>query len=87
MEVLFSPSFVRKFKGMPLELREEILEKIEMFKDELLHKQLKVHKLSGRLEERYSFSVNYKIRVIFRYSSDKPRIAYLLTVGDHEIYS
>jgi plasmid maintenance system killer protein len=48
------------------------------------HSSLKVHKLNGPLKGSYSFSVNYKIRIIFQYVSKKEVV--LLTVGDHKIY-
>ena len=76
--------FVKKFNRLETALREEVLEKIEMFKDEKNHKQLKVHKLNGVLSGRYSFSVNYKTRVVFSYLSKTEAV--LLSIGDHEVY-
>jgi len=84
MTVSFLPSFVKKLKSLELDLQDEVMEKIELFKDEKNHKQLKVHKLHGILSGRYSFSVNYKTRVIFLYFSKNEAV--LLAVGDHEIY-
>ena len=84
MTVSFLPLFVKKLKSLELDLQDEVMEKIELFKDEKNHKQLKVHKLHGILSGRYSFSVNYKTRVIFLYFSKNEAV--LLAVGDHEIY-
>jgi len=84
IEVLFKPSFVRQFKILEPELQEEVLEKIEVFRDSKNHKLLKVHKLHGRLARFYSFSVNYKFRIVFNYP-DKEK-AVLLAIGDHEVY-
>ena len=84
MKVGYKPSFVKQYSGLELALKEEIKEKIEAFKNKANHKQLKVHKLKGRLSDYYSFSVNYKYRIIFIYLS--PKEAVLLTVGDHAIY-
>lgn len=74
------------FKALPEDLRNEAAEKIEQFKDPTNHKSLKVHKLSGRLKERFGFSVNYKIRIIFSYLSTQPREAIFHAIGDHAIY-
>jgi len=87
MEALYLPTFVRLFKSLPPNLQTEVIEKIELFKNAENNKMLKVHKLSGRLQGRYNFSVNYKTRIVFTYSKSKPREAYLLAVGDHEIYN
>ena len=84
MEISFSPTFIKMLKTFPPELQEETIEKIEAFKNPRSHTSLKVHKLKGRLKGRYSFSVNYHIRIVFTYL--KPQSAYLLAIGDHDIY-
>jgi mRNA-degrading endonuclease YafQ of YafQ-DinJ toxin-antitoxin module len=84
VEVCYTPAFIRQFKVLEEGLQIEIVEKIEIFKQRKYHKQLKVHKLHGRLAGRWSFSVNYKIRIVFRYVS-KSEVA-LLAIGDHEVY-
>ena len=84
MRVYFKPTFIRKLKQLETALRGEAMEKIELFKDEKNHKQLKVHKLKGVLSGRYSFSVNYKTRIVFSYLSKNEAV--LLAVGDHDVY-
>lgn len=84
MKVYFKPTFIRKLKSLEFGLQEEVIEKIELFKDEKNHKQLKIHKLRGVLSGKYSFSVNYKTRIIFLHLAKNEVV--LLTVGDHEIY-
>ena len=84
MKISFLPVFVKKFNKLESVLREEVLEKIEMFKDKKNHMQLKVHKLNGVLSGRYSFSVNYKTRIVFSYLSKNEAV--LLAVGDHGVY-
>ncbi len=84
IEVHYKPAFVRRYSSLERDLQEEIAEKIELFKDPANHKQLKVHKLHDHLKRCNSFSVNYKIRIVFQYLSRKDAV--LLTVGDHEIY-
>ena len=82
--ILFKPTFVRKYQKLELQLQEEILEKIGLFKDPKNHKRLRVHKLTGQLSGRDRFSVNYKFRIVFSYLSKKEAI--LLAIGDHDIY-
>lgn len=84
MEISYKPSFVRRFNKLEAELQEEAFQKIELFKDRKNHEQLKVHKLTGRLKGYYSFSVNYKYRIIFSYLSDLK--VDFLDIGDHDIY-
>lgn len=87
MEVAYSPTFLRLLKSLSAELQEEAIEKIELFREPQNYKALKVHKLKGRLAGRYGFSINYQTRIVFIYSKSKSRrVAYLLAIGDHEIY-
>lgn len=84
LNVSFKASFIRKIYALGETLREEALEKIELLKNTKNHKLLRVHKLHGTLAGLCSFSVNYKIRIVFQYIS-KNEVA-LLSIGDHEIY-
>ncbi len=85
IDISYAPSFVRQWKSLPEALQDEAIEKIELFKHRENHKSLKVHKLNGRLQEFYGFSVNYKFRIMFEYGEGNT--AFLLKIGPHEIYS
>ncbi len=86
-EIEYTKIFVKKYKKIRdknPDLALEIKEKIEEFKNKKNHQKLKVHKLKKPFSGIYSFSVNYKIRILFQYKKEK--IIVLLTVGDHDIY-
>ena len=85
MEVAYKPVFIRQLKKLPRPLREEALEKIELFKDPERHSMLKVHKLHGELRDYFSFSVNYRYRIIFQWEV-RNKSAILLAIGDHVVY-
>ncbi|MFA5997211.1 MAG: hypothetical protein WC791_01835 [Candidatus Paceibacterota bacterium] len=84
MKVAYTPRFLRLYKKLPAGLQDEVIEKIEQFKDIRNHQRLEVHKLKGRLKKFYGFSVDYQNRIIYEYMSDN-EVA-LLAVGDHKIY-
>lgn len=84
LKITYIPVFMRQLAKLETGLQEEVMEKIALLKDAKTHQRLKVHKLHGRLANRYSFSVNYKTRVVFTYIS-KQEIA-LLAIGDHAVY-
>ena len=84
MKVTFTPTFIRIYKNLPKQLQQETKEKITLFETDQNHPFLKTHKLKGKLKGRYSFSVNYRYRVVFMYSSTSQ--VTLLTVGDHDVY-
>lgn len=82
--VSFKPSFVREAKRLESALFEELLEKIELLKDKKNHSTLKVHKLHGKLHGFWSFSMTYKVRVVFQFESKSEIV--LLAVGNHDVY-
>ena len=84
MKIVYIPVFMRQFAKLHPEFQKEVSEKIELLKDKDNHKRLKVHKLHGRLKNRYRFSVDYQTRIVFTYIS-KQEIA-LLAIGDHKVY-
>lgn len=84
LSIVYTPHFTQQVKVLEPQLQEETIEKIELLKNPKNHKQLKVHKLKGYFSGRYSFSVNYKISIVFSYLSKKEAV--LLAIGDHDIY-
>lgn len=86
IRVRFTVSFVRQMKRLEKDLFSEVVEKVELFKNEKNHSLLKVHKLHGPLSDFYSFSVNYKNRVVFEYAPRNKKEAWLHFVGDHDVY-
>lgn len=84
IKLIFAPVFLRQLKSLSPEIQEEAVEKIELFKNRQNHQMLKVHKLKGGLHGFFSFSVNYRIRIVFQYNSENE--AALLAIGDHDVY-
>lgn len=84
MQILYKPSFLHTLAKLPVPLQEEAKEKIELFQKDPRHPYLKTHKLKGELRGRFSFSVNYEYRVVFRYESKTAVV--LLAIGDHDVY-
>ncbi len=86
MRITYAPSFLRALKKLPVELIEETKEKILLFTQDSNHPILKVHKLTGKLKGQYSFSVNYKIRIVFCYPLKSKQVIFFTAIGDHDIY-
>lgn len=85
MEVAYKPSFLRAFKRLPKALQDEAFGEIERFQNPKNHEVLRVHKLKGKLAGLYSFSVNYRYRIIFEWETPS-KSAVLLAIGDHALY-
>ena len=80
----FKPSFIKQAKRLEKGLFEKMIGKIELLKNERNHSLLKVHKLHGKLADCYSFSVDYGVRIIFEFETNKELT--LLAIGDHSVY-
>lgn len=86
IKIGYASEFLRAYNKLPIPLQEEIDEKVALLKDRSNHRQLRVHKLHGKYTECWSFSVNYKFRVVFVYVGKGKNTISLITVGDHDIY-
>ena len=84
IKIAITPQFQRMFKKLEPKLQEEAREKISLFTDSTHHQKLKVHKLQGRLKGRYSFSVNYKTRIVYVYEDQTSVV--LVAIGSHDVY-
>lgn len=89
MEIAFSSSFKRSFKKKikgRKEIEDLFWEITALFMLDPFHPSLKTHKLSGKLKNLWSFSVEYDLRVIF-YFEDKNSRAIFVYIGSHdEVY-
>lgn len=84
LEIEYAPEFIRTWKKLPAHLQEESMECIEEFRNRKNHEKLKVHKLKGAMKGLYSFSVNYRYRIVFIFAGKGT--AQLLDIGDHSVY-
>jgi mRNA-degrading endonuclease YafQ of YafQ-DinJ toxin-antitoxin module len=90
MKVAFSENFKKVFakkikKNKSLETL--FFEKLELFIADPFDPKLKTHKLSGRLDGAWSFTIDFDCRAIFFFTSDKPTQAVFFNFGSHdEVY-
>ena len=89
--LLWSPTFIRAFKRLirqSPQLRPEIERTLEQLAEDPFHPRLRSHKLKGDLSGRWSCSIDYSNRILFKFvknpNSDEQEIL-LLTLGSHDI--
>nr|WP_201783843.1 type II toxin-antitoxin system mRNA interferase toxin, RelE/StbE family [Thermodesulfovibrio aggregans] len=85
IEIGISSSFKRAFKKRLLhdkKLERLFWKKLQVFANNPYEPSLRTHKLSGELEGLWSFSLNYEIRIIFKFL-DENRVL-LIDIGSHE---
>ncbi len=88
IEVSFSSSFLKCYKKLikgNTEIENQFKSKLEIFRNNPYDSRLKTHKLAGKLQHIWSFSVNLSFRVTFYFvESNKVIFQY---IGTHnEVY-
>lgn len=84
MKILYSPRFAKEYKKLPLKIKLQAESKEDIFRKDPFDSSLKTHKLSGKLKEFYSFSVNYQYRIVFHLEEEDTVV--FDNIGTHEIY-
>lgn len=85
MEILYSPQFSREYKKLPPDIKEKAEGKEKIFRKNPFDPRLKTHKLKGRLDNFWAFSINLRYRIIFKFQDDNKIRFY--AIGDHSLYS
>ena len=88
MEVSFSSTFKRSFKKrikVSSDLETRFWQKLEQFIVNPFDPSLKTHKLSGKLKEFWSFSIEYDQRVLFYFTQENKAV--FVDIGSNdEVY-
>ena len=84
MKVVYSPQFEREYRQLPLTFKKKAEKKEKIFRASPFDRQLKTHKLGGKLSEFRSFSIDYRYRIIFEFADERTVIFH--AVGDHSVY-
>ena len=87
-EIAFSSSFRKAFKRKARgdrTLEKRFWERVAIFRVNPFDPRLATHKLSGRMRDWWSFSIDYDVRVVFSFAeSDR---AFFVDIGTHdEVY-
>ncbi|PIU03738.1 type II toxin-antitoxin system mRNA interferase toxin, RelE/StbE family [Candidatus Shapirobacteria bacterium CG08_land_8_20_14_0_20_39_18] len=79
-----SRKFVKSWSKFDFILKKETVNKIDIFLKNPHTPSLKTHKLSGKMENLWSFSINHSVRILFRFCQED--IVEFIDIGGHEIY-
>lgn len=85
IEISYSSSFNKAYKKL-IKLKPEIEEKfwsrVDIFFQNPFDSQLKTHKLSGKLKDLWSFSIDFSVRIIFVFEGNQ-KVTFI-DIGTHE---
>lgn len=84
MKIFYTSKFEKEYGRLPDKVKDLAEEKESVFRKDPFDDSLNTHKLKGRLKDYWSWSVDYRYRIIF-YLKNREE-AWFLSVGDHDIY-
>ncbi|MFA6992553.1 MAG: type II toxin-antitoxin system mRNA interferase toxin, RelE/StbE family [Candidatus Gracilibacteria bacterium] len=84
MKIIYSPQFLKKYRRLSKEIKDIAKLKEVIFKNDCFDTRLRTHKLHGRLNNLWAFSLSSKYRIVFEVMENESVIFH--TVGTHDIY-
>ncbi len=80
----FKKAYRKKLQNN-VELKRKFAKSMKLFSTDPFNKQLRTHKLTGKLQGLWAFSVDYDVRVVFSFLSETEVL--LVDMGSHdEVY-
>ena len=83
-KVFYSSVFEKNFSRLPKHIQKLAQKKDMLFRKDALNASLETHKLGGKLEKDWAYSVNRDYRIHF-YFIHEHAVMYL-NIGTHDIY-
>jgi mRNA-degrading endonuclease RelE of RelBE toxin-antitoxin system len=81
MKIFYHNRFIKLWNKLPKEIKTKAKVKIAIFQNNIKHPSLHNHKLKGGLDDRWSFSIDKNIRILYEYQ--KQGIIFLC-IGKHD---
>jgi mRNA-degrading endonuclease YafQ of YafQ-DinJ toxin-antitoxin module len=67
MKVIYSSHFLKEYRKLSVEIKNIAEKKEKILKNNPFDSRLKTHKLTGNLKDFWSFSIDFKNRIIFEF--------------------
>lgn len=84
MKIIYTSKFERSYRKLPDKIKNIAKRKEKLFRLDPFSKTLETHKLYGKFSDFWSFSVDYKYRVIFEFGTNN--VAFFHSIGNYDIY-
>lgn len=85
MKIFITSKFEKAYKKLPVFLKDRSKEREKIFRNNPFDKRLKTHKLKGKYNNYWSFSISGSHRIMFEFL-EKDEVVFM-NVGDHDIYN
>lgn len=84
MKIIYTFHFREKYKELPSCIKIKAEEKENIFRINPFDARLKTHKLGGKQQDYWAFSIDHKYRIIFEFIKNNTVLFH--AIGDHSIY-
>jgi addiction module RelE/StbE family toxin len=84
MRIYAASKFTRSVEKLPSSVKDKLRERDQIFRRNPFDPRLKTHKLRGHLKDHWSYSVDRRYRVLFKFLESDAVIYY--DVGTHKVY-
>lgn len=89
MKIKLSPDVaknLKKLKQKDKDLSARVEKQLTLFTQNTKHPSLRTHKLTGKVENRWSISITKSIRMVYvvQQRRDKAEMAYFVAIGTHD---
>ncbi len=84
IHIRYDEGFAEEFQRLPKNIQRKIAKAERLFRSDIFHPSLRIHKLHGKLKGLWSISADRKYRIIFEYM-EKDTVVFH-SVGAHDIY-
>jgi mRNA-degrading endonuclease YafQ of YafQ-DinJ toxin-antitoxin module len=85
MDIFYTAKFAREYKKVSSKIKQKAEKREVLFRKNPFNAILKTHKLHGDLSEFWSFSIDFRYRIIFELNEDQTT-AVFYSIGDHDVY-
>ena len=83
-QIEYSTNFVKQFRKLSPQVKRQTVRAELLFKRDPFSPKIKTHKLTGKLDGLWAFSINYQNRIIFEFMGKGKVVFY--KIGSHAIY-
>ncbi len=84
MKIYYSSKFAKEYRKLPKKIKLVAEKREKLFRQDPFSSQLKTHKLTGKLKDYWSFSIDYQYRIIFEFVGKD--MIWFHSIGTHAIY-
>jgi toxin HigB-1 len=82
MEVIITKEFTKYYNKLPRDIQRKAEKQTELFKNDIFYTSLHTEKLEPRAKELWSFRVDKKYRIFFRFN--RKNSVRFLVIGPHD---